>query len=42
MIKQTYEDREIPIYSVRDSKNSKIFKQDCCLTYAKHHLHAES
>ena len=39
--KQTYEGREIPIYSVKDSKNSKIFKEDCCLTYVKHQLHVE-
>ena len=41
MIKQTYEGCEIPIYSVKDSKNSKIFKEDCCLTYVKHQLHVE-
>ena len=23
-------------------ENSKIFKQDCCLTYVKHQLHLES
>ena len=39
MIKQTYEGRKIPVYSVKDSK---IFKQDCCLTYVKHQLHVES
>ena len=38
MTEQTYECREILIYSVKDSEK---FKQDCCSTYAKHELDVE-
>ena len=41
MIKQTYKGRNPNLLCERFKKNSKIFKQDCCLTYVKHQLHVE-
>ena len=40
MTEQTYECSEIPVFSVIH-ENSKMFKQDCCLTYAKHQWHVK-
>ena len=38
---KTCEGNEIPVYSEKVHDSSKIFKQDCYLTYVRYQLHLE-